>query len=1034
MKRIASFKRRFFAYHTGMRATRTLTVFLLTALASSLPYAEATVNPNNFSIRYGDVTSPTSRYYNIGTRYFGVPRNNAGYTDRYEQTSQETILNSNGYMGLIRRAGITRKTVNGAFKYSFYTGYNTTTASGHVASTRTISGYWYTRHDSVWNNRVQLNPYTGTVPGSGGYWYNAVTNDEYGNLIFVNATFNENTKNNYFPNNIYPVMVDGEACGSIWEPDQNLNPTALVQVSNYPTDYGVTGGYRGSCQLIQATGDIGTFTDQPTSSEHYGKGGYVWFAPYQATDYVFRVKLGYDASKNDKVGYKSAEKIEFNGKLTIPTGHPCCSCVGYGYNDDRMMVHDCGYKIWLCKYSNGRVTEAYDFSNGDGVSNNARFEYGAPTVFTLQGHNYLVTANVPANSGGMNVYEILENASGEIYLTQVYAKNPLTSKNYGAGTVYTTCTTNTIAGPAFSTVRHSAFHTMIMGLAWHTGYYTYDFYSAAKATLACNYIGTYKQNGTSTPTLRRIIVCNPPTNGEALSYMVFNSSNTDLTNGLLNVDTRTYIDDSASRCSSSSTYPYYSKGVYECDGFGRTQTTVTSPKSPTTDAAAIPAPLTNDTPVVNTFNYFDVTRLPNCKYDYSINQYGSAGTFKQYNLIVNGTASTVATNVTSGQQAGFLTSFAVTPVYHIDGHNDSAVSTNWDYYGTNRVLPTVDDVDYDCPKPASVSRAQSLQTTPAEVQQMNLVISWPTPVASPKATRNSYEVIVTDETTGEVVYTNPSVSASLNSDVAPDVWVGHTYSALVRSNYTYRGVTGHYSNIVPSAQIIPDYPAPAPQVDVTVKVDPNGTVAIWDEDHGWHNVTTPIYRMEVRLDEPAVSHEPVSYYQLEVNKNDGNGWQPFSSEELSYFPAGSGNITPSQLASTVIEPESEQPCTFYFYWDGYNLSTVPNGNHSNSAPRAMRGYAPTPSTNSPDNWTVRLTAVYGANNVKVLKSDYTDASDVDPGITSVDKVADGMITVKNITYYDLKGIRLSKKPTSGAYIEVALLSDGTISTHKLVAR
>ena len=100
----------------------------------------------------------------------------------------------------------------------------------------------------------------------------------------------------------------------------------------------------------------------------------------------------------------------------------------------------------------------------------------------------------------------------------------------------------------------------------------------------------------------------------------------------------------------------------------------------------------------------------------------------------------------------------------------------------------------------------------------------------------------------------------------------------------------------------------------------------------------------------------------------------------------------------------------------------------------MRGYAPTPSTNSPDNWTVRLTAVYGANNVKVLKSDYTDASDVDPGITSVDKVADGMITVKNITYYDLKGIRLSKKPTSGAYIEVALLSDGTISTHKLVAR
>ena len=79
-----------------------------------------------------------------------------------------------------------------------------------------------------------------------------------------------------------------------------------------------------------------------------------------------------------------------------------------------------------------------------------------------------------------------------------------------------------------------------------------------------------------------------------------------------------------------------------------------------------------------------------------------------------------------------------------------------------------------------------------------------------------------------------------------------------------------------------------------------------------------------------------------------------------------------------------------------------------------RGWAPTPSTNSPDNWDVRLTAVYGANNVKVTKSDYTDANDIDPAITSVDKVAEGMITIKEITYYDLKGIRLNRAPESGA--------------------
>ncbi|MBO4379684.1 MAG: hypothetical protein J5784_01635, partial [Muribaculaceae bacterium] len=937
MKIIAFLKNSAILNHFDYCTMRILAIFLLTAMASSLPYADAAVNPNNFSVSFGSEV------------FYCMPRYNAGVTDHYNQAAMESVLTTAGTndIGPSRKAAITRRTENGAFRYAYYTLYNTTSVDS--VTTRTFKGYWFTRES---NHHVQANEYKGqALSGGGGKWYFGVVNDEYGNLIFATALYHATRKPNFFPNYLHPVMVDGQASDEIRQVDTSndpISPRKYIQVWGpntdryYPTNFSVTGGYRGSCQILQASGDFGTYDDQAAiSAGRYGKGGYVWFTPYQIPDRAFRVKLRYSSTEADNVTYQQAEEILFDGKLEIPKGVAYCSCIGYGDNDNRMMVHVYGQKIWMCKYGNftydstnkvwrAHVTEAYEFYNGHGVTGNARFAYGAPTAFSLQGHNFLVTADEPygtymtddkgnpidAGSGGMKVYEILENASGEIYLNLVGSRNPMTSGDNGTGTKYIYCN-SAIHGPAFSTIRHSGYHTQIMGLAWRTGYYTYDFEATLLPTTACTYTGTYKQNGTSTPTLRRIIVCNPPSGGEALSYYVFNSSNTDLTSGLTNVDARTYIDDNASRCTSSSTYSYYSKGVYECDGHARTALSGISPAGPTASAPAIPAPLTNTTPTVNTFNYYDVSRAANSKYSYSITQSGSAGSFKQYNLSVNGTASSVATNVTSGQQAGFLTSFAVTPVYHIDGHNDSAVSTNWDYYGTNRVLPTVDDVDYDCPKPSSVSPAQNLKTTSAEVQQMNLTISWPTLVESPKATRNGYEVIVTDETTNEIIYTNSSVSPSATSEIVPDVWVGHTYSALVRSNYTYNGVTGHYSNIVPSAQIIPDYTADAPRVNVSVKEAPNGTVAIWDEDHGWHNVTTPIYRMEVTLNEPAdTTHQPVSYYQLQVNKNDGNGWQPFSAEELTYFPAGSGNITPAQLTSTVIEPESGQPCTFYFYWDG----------------------------------------------------------------------------------------------------------------------
>ena len=851
----------------GVRSLRAFVAMMTIAILAALPYADAnaTVNPNNFSISFGlsDTSDPD---YSIGTQYYCMPRYNDS-SGTYAQTAMDKILNNDGTTNDAapsRKAAITRKHKDGntGWSYFFYNLYNTTTVG--VTYTNLFGGYWFTRNS---DHKVRFRELHGKALHKG-YWYFGAVNDEYGNLLFASATYdtsNSNTnyrKDNYFPNHLHPIMADGLQKGKVGEDltaSAPMEPQKTIQVwgqtqeyyqREYPKTYTGSSSVKGACQVLQASGDIGTYTDQDAiSAGRYGKGGYVWYTPQGLTDRIFRVKIGYSATENDNVGYKGVGYILFDGKLSIgATRGSYSSCIGYGDNDDRMMVHDYGTTIYLCKYSNGVVTYARGFSNGNGVSNNARFVYGAPTVFSLQGHNYLVTADDPygqygygsatatdAGSGGMKIYEILEDASGVIYLNQVYAKNPMTSGDHGTGTKYTKCNSN-IHGPAFSTLRHSAFQHMIFGMAYRTGYYTYAVFADALPTTACSYIPTYKQNGTSTPTLRRIIYCNPPTGGEALSYSVFNASNTDITSGLINVDSRTYIDDNSTRCSSSSTCSYYTKGVYECDGHARTTTSTTSPAGPSSSAASIPAPTTNSGFTSLTLNYFDSAKNPKGYYEYSRSSItGTAGGFKNYSLSINGASSTSINE--SGTNNGFLSSFSATPVYSIVGHNNSAVAVSWDYYGTGYSSSSVAGVDSDCPKPTT-SLSGSLQTTSSEVTQMNLPVTWTTPAASSKAVRNSYEVVVVDNATGNEVYRDNAVSSSLTSVTVPDVQIGHSYTAYVRANYSFRNASGYYSDVT-SYSTTPDYTADAPQVNVTVKEAPNGTVAIWDEDHGWHNVTTP---------------------------------------------------------------------------------------------------------------------------------------------------------------------------------------------------
>ncbi|MBR5435627.1 MAG: hypothetical protein IK120_02055 [Muribaculaceae bacterium] len=672
-----------------------------------------------------------------------------------------------------------------------------------------------------------------------------------------------------------------------------------------------------------------------------------------------------------------------------------------------------------------------------------------PTVFCLQGHYFLVTADEPygtygynnatatdAGSGAMRIYEILEDdATGVISLNQVYAQNPLLTAN---GNAYIRAN-SMIHGPAFSTLRHSGFQIMILGMVFRTGYYTYAVIADALPTTACTYIGTYKQNGTSTPTLRRIITCNPQPGGDAIQYNVYDPSNNVLNSGLTNVDARTYIDDNSGRCTSSSTYSYHTKGQYECDARARTTSTNWSPYGPEAAAPAIPAPLTNTVgPTIYTYNYYTLEKNAEGAFSSSTTTTGSAGTNTGHAYINFNNGELVSDDFggTAGTFNRHFTSASIAPMYSINGHNDLAQAVTWNYYGATGTVTNVPGVDSDSPKPTNQTLANSLQTTSTAVTQMNMPFSWSTPASSSKATLYNYEYTIKDSN-GTVV---ASGNTNSNSVTIPDVVVGSTYTAEVRANYNCNmwGTTtgGYYSNVV-STSFTPDYAIQDPQIDVNIYKNNSGTVAVWDSEQGWINTTTPVYRIEVDLAEPSGTHLPVSYYRLKVNKNDGNGFVYLSDEELRYFPAGEGNITPAQITSKTTVDATGENHTLYFYWDAYNRSHFPDDKDANTLSTKAYGprtIYPAPDTNTPENWVFSLEAVYGADNANVTKSTTVDDFQENPTVTSVEGVFGNGNAIKSVVYYNMQGIRLNRAPESGAYIKVSLFGDGTVRTEKLVAR
>lgn len=346
----------------------------------------------------------------------------------------------------------------------------------------------------------------------------------------------------------------------------------------------------------------------------------------------------------------------------------------------------------------------------------------------------------------------------------------------------------------------------------------------------------------------------------------------------------------------------------------------------------------------------------------------------------------------------------------------------------------------------------------------------PAPATSNGWTLDKYIVTVSDGTNYAQnvsgAYINGLVmNADVNTIPAQNFKVGSTYTVSIAARYVKEGSSPYDVAAATSSVKLEEYATYTPTMSVQTYVTPRQEHYVWWGDESEpHKCYFDVYRVELTIDDAeSISAIPVSYYQLQMSKDNGKTWinvtdrtidaivNPAEHPVATYptgfslaagrFP-GNYNFTASQtIVDAGTAGERRVSVSFYYAFD------------VTSKVSALSVTDPT--QDNPATWVYRLTAVYGAG------EDVTDASG-NPVTTDTSKIQynDGMSssspavdamnvydviitgvdgnvidpTVKEVRYYDLRGIRLQEMPRNGFYIEVRLYNDGRVVTEKRLAR
>ena len=338
-------------------------------------------------------------------------------------------------------------------------------------------------------------------------------------------------------------------------------------------------------------------------------------------------------------------------------------------------------------------------------------------------------------------------------------------------------------------------------------------------------------------------------------------------------------------------------------------------------------------------------------------------------------------------------------------------------------------------------------------------------------TLDSYIITISDGTNyaqnvSGANFNNLSISAGDNASVtipARNFKVGSTYTASITAHYVKSGKDPYNVQATTKAAVLTAYTTYAPSMTVNTFVSPRQEHDVWWSDgSGQHKCYFDSYRIELTMSNPPATDIPVSYYQLQMSKDNGTTWinvtdrtldnllDPTENPAMTY-PVGLGLIAgryPGNYnfdANKIIvdagtENEREISLPFYYLFDVT----------SRVAPLSYSD----PTQDDPANWRYRLTAVYGAgenlttsggepvttdptmiqySDGSASSSPAADAMNAEIIITGVETVSAAQ-SDRNAVYYNLQGVRIDKPSAGQVVIRVETMSDGTLRTSKVVIR
>lgn len=341
-------------------------------------------------------------------------------------------------------------------------------------------------------------------------------------------------------------------------------------------------------------------------------------------------------------------------------------------------------------------------------------------------------------------------------------------------------------------------------------------------------------------------------------------------------------------------------------------------------------------------------------------------------------------------------------------------------------------------------------------------------------TLDKYVVTISDGTNYATTVSGANINAiefgtESTTITACNFKVGSTYTATVFARYK-KGEATYDMPVVSSDAVDFSFDTYSPTIAVTTYVTPRqGQYVWWEDEHEQHLCYFDSYRVELTIDDHPLysptNSVPVSYYELLVSKDKGKNWEVITDRTVNNL------LDPTNYPATTY-PEGQYSGVVdkdkyvgryngnYRFSDSKNKITMDAGTENEREINLWFYYVydvtskvgtlsiTDDSQGDPSKWQYRINAVYGGSESvtvdgttitpttdNISTTDYSDAIQSEGSIiiTGVDGVAVDR-NVKEIRFFDMRGVRLNEAPSSGFYIEVKLMNDGSIRTNKRVAR